>query len=265
MFNDSLPSYPHFHPLIICTEKEYPKRKISKVREESQKPIKSSKGGTKRLKVTESATSKTETISEHSSRQQIASETYRKIKEVEYRKEIVYDKNGMALDYDNNPNEYKKARKRIQNRESAIRSRQRKKNYFSELEVQMEELEEENKRLNTENVTLKAEKKLLVDQLEYFKALVGNMNCAFSTKGSNITPSSENSVHNESYDEEKDIIVDKNWEVKEGELPHLGNYKRPNGVKSSETKEEHEKLVLSRKNQNTAASTAGLFFVAVIM
>lgn len=35
--------------------------------------------------------------------------------------------------------EYKKARKRLQNRESAVRSRQRKKNYQETLEQQLDE------------------------------------------------------------------------------------------------------------------------------
>ena len=43
------------------------------------------------------------------------------------------DKNG-EYDYLTNPSEYKKARKRQQNRESAVRSRMRKKDYQDTLE-----------------------------------------------------------------------------------------------------------------------------------
>lgn len=50
----------------------------------------------------------------------------------------IVDKNG-AYSYLEDPSEYKKARKRLQNRESAVRSRQRKKNYQEILEGQIDE------------------------------------------------------------------------------------------------------------------------------
>jgi len=54
-------------------------------------------------------------------------------KKKEYLQDAIIDKNG-AYSYLDDPLEYKKARKRLQNRESAVRSRQRKKNYQEELE-----------------------------------------------------------------------------------------------------------------------------------
>jgi len=54
-------------------------------------------------------------------------------KKLEYLKEAILDKNG-HYSYLENPVEYKKARKRLQNRESAVRSRQRKKSYQEQLE-----------------------------------------------------------------------------------------------------------------------------------
>jgi hypothetical protein len=54
-------------------------------------------------------------------------------KKKEYLQDSIIDKNG-AYNYLEDPNEYKKARKRLQNRESAVRSRQRKKNYQEVLE-----------------------------------------------------------------------------------------------------------------------------------
>ena len=217
------------------------------------------------MKITESATSKTDTVSEKSSRQQIASETYRKIKEVEYRKETIYDKNGMEITYDEDPDEYKKARKRIQNKQSAVRSRNRKKNYFTDLELKVEYLEEENKRLSTANATLTAEKKLLSEQLDYFKALVGNMNQNFSTRTSNITHTRENSSQGESYEEANNVILDPYYDMKDGELPHLGNYKRPMGGRTRTLEDDDERLVLSRRDENTLTGTAGLFFLAIVM
>ena len=60
------------------------------------------------------------------------------IKKKEYLQDAIIDKNG-AYSYLDDPLEYKKARKRLQNRESAVRSRQRKKNYQEVLEKQIEE------------------------------------------------------------------------------------------------------------------------------
>lgn len=54
-------------------------------------------------------------------------------KKRQYIETQLVDKNG-EYDYLANPNEYKKARKRQQNRESAVRSRMRKKNYQDQLE-----------------------------------------------------------------------------------------------------------------------------------
>lgn len=54
-------------------------------------------------------------------------------KKKEYLQDAIIDKNG-AYSYLEDPTEYKKARKRLQNRESAVRSRMRKKNYLEELE-----------------------------------------------------------------------------------------------------------------------------------
>ena len=49
-------------------------------------------------------------------------------KKRQYLQDMIADKNG-TYSYLEDPVEYKKARKRLQNRESAVRSRQRKKNY----------------------------------------------------------------------------------------------------------------------------------------
>jgi seryl-tRNA synthetase len=89
-------------------------------------------------------------------------------KKKEYLQDAIIDKNG-AYSYLEDPLEYKKARKRLQNRESAVRSRQRKKNYQEVLEKQIDEqnalierlqkdrsqLQESNAALTSENACLK--------------------------------------------------------------------------------------------------------------
>ena len=240
-------------------------QKVPKIREVSHKVILPRKPqGTKRMKVGESASNTTEVISDNSMKHQLASETYRKIKEVEYRRETIYDKNGMEISYNDNPQEYKKARKRMQNRESAIRSRTRKRQYFTELEVKYEKLAEENKSLVTENATLKVEKKLLSEQLEYFKNLVGNMQSGFSAKSTNER-SREVSSENISFDEEKDSFQTPSFDPLDGELPHIGNYKRPLGNKQKDEEENEDRFVLSRNQDSSPTGTAGLFFLGVIM
>jgi hypothetical protein len=59
-------------------------------------------------------------------------------KQKQYLKSQIEDNTG-SYNFLVNPDEYKKARKRLQNRESAVRSRQRNKNYQGELEGLIED------------------------------------------------------------------------------------------------------------------------------
>lgn len=59
-------------------------------------------------------------------------------KKKQYLQDAIVDKNG-AYSFLEDPVEYKKARKRLQNRESAVRSRQRKKTYQETLEQRLDE------------------------------------------------------------------------------------------------------------------------------
>jgi hypothetical protein len=83
--------------------------------------------------------------------------------------------------------EYKKARKRLQNRESAVRSRHRKKTYQETLETQIDDLNTlkdkivaKNRQLAEINATLTSENQVLKQQVSYFQetfansSLVGN-------------------------------------------------------------------------------------------
>lgn len=71
-------------------------------------------------------------------------------KKKQYLQDAIIDKNG-AYTYLDDPVEYKKARKRLQNRESAVRSRHRKKTYQETLEQQIEKLTQENEALKNSN------------------------------------------------------------------------------------------------------------------
>jgi len=78
--------------------------------------------------------------------------------------------------YEDDPSEYKKARKRIQNRESATRVRNRKKNYTEELEIELQKVRNENSHLKTRNSEMAAENHLLKQQITFLETIVNTKN-----------------------------------------------------------------------------------------
>lgn len=95
-------------------------------------------------------------------------------KKKQYLQDAIIDKNG-AYTYLDDPIEYKKARKRLQNRESAVRSRHRKKTYQETLEKQIDDLallnrrvSGKNKYLEESNAALSSENSILKQQVAYF-------------------------------------------------------------------------------------------------
>lgn len=101
-------------------------------------------------------------------------------KKKQYLQDAIQDKNG-AYSYLEDPVEYKKARKRLQNRESAVRSRQRKKSYQEELEQLIDEqnekisaLQRREKYLSTQNNSLTTENQALKQQVSYFQENLAN-------------------------------------------------------------------------------------------
>ncbi|CDW72333.1 bzip transcription factor family protein [Stylonychia lemnae] len=89
-------------------------------------------------------------------------------KKKEYLQEIIADRNGV-FNYVKDPDEYKRARKRMQNRESAVRSRLRKRYYQDELEDKISDMEKIQKDLSEQNAGLAAQNALLKKQLQYFE------------------------------------------------------------------------------------------------
>jgi ribonuclease HII len=81
-------------------------------------------------------------------------------KKREYLEEAIRDRNG-EYNYEEDPLEYKKARKRMQNRESAVRSRMRKRYNQDVLEDRIDELEKIQKDINEQNAGLAAQNALL--------------------------------------------------------------------------------------------------------
>lgn len=67
--------------------------------------------------------------------------------------QAIIDRSG-AYDYAADPQNYKKARKRLQNRESAVRSRLKKRNEMEVLEEQVRKLEEQKAAVESANEEL---------------------------------------------------------------------------------------------------------------
>ena len=71
-------------------------------------------------------------------------------------------------------NEYKRIRKRRQNRESAARARARKKINVTQVSEEITLLESLKEKLDIENAKLKAENDLLKKELEFYKGMITN-------------------------------------------------------------------------------------------
>jgi bZIP transcription factor len=82
-----------------------------------------------------------------------------------------------AQDFDeenlvNDPLEYRKARKRRQNRESAARARARKKINITQVSDEIKILEDLSEKLSIENAKLKAENEMLKKELDFYKSMI---------------------------------------------------------------------------------------------
>jgi hypothetical protein len=75
---------------------------------------------------------------------------------------------------DENHDLYMKERKKIQNRESQIRSRQKKKEDSNRYSDQIEELTKENERLKNENKNLTQDRNFLMEQIKFLQNLISN-------------------------------------------------------------------------------------------
>ena len=83
-------------------------------------------------------------------------------KKQQYLEQAIVDRSG-AYDYAQDPAQYKKARKRLQNRESAVRSRLKKRNEMEVLEEQVRKLQEQKAAVESANEELKRQNKYWED------------------------------------------------------------------------------------------------------
>ena len=83
------------------------------------------------------------------------------------------------------PINYRKAKKRIQNRESAYRMKKLRENNINKLDEEINRLKEDNVRLINENISLKKEKVFLIDQIKFMQKIIKESNLEFKLKNSN--------------------------------------------------------------------------------
>lgn len=95
------------------------------------------------------------------------------------------------------PIEYRKAKKRIQNRESALRLRQMKKQSTQLMEEEINQIKYDNDRLNKENGLLKKEKNFLIEQIKFMQNLLKASKKTFAedSNTSNDTPMANKEIN----------------------------------------------------------------------
>ncbi|CAI2371595.1 unnamed protein product [Moneuplotes crassus] len=95
----------------------------------------------------------------------------RKKKTDQYKNQVIRDQYGV-FEYDKDPEGYKKARKRQQNRESALRARDKRANKMETVESRLQKIEDKSSKMEKENMVLKAEKRQLQDQVQNLLSII---------------------------------------------------------------------------------------------
>ena len=80
------------------------------------------------------------------------------------------------------PVNYRKAKKRIQNRESALRMKKLREDNVNKLDAEMNKLKEDNERLINENISLKKEKMFLIEQIKFMQKIIKESNLELKLK-----------------------------------------------------------------------------------
>jgi len=115
-----------------------------------------------------------------------------KIKDKEKENMIIDNLTGITYYEKDDPINYRKAKKRIQNRESAYRMKKMRENNLCKLDEEMNRLKEDNIRLINENISLKKEKIFLIDQIKFMQKIIKESNLEFKLKNSNNKNQSAN-------------------------------------------------------------------------
>lgn len=95
----------------------------------------------------------------------------KKKKTEQYKHQVIIDQYG-TFEYDKDPDGYKKARKRQQNRESALRARDKRASKMEWVETTLDKIKAKSTNLEKENLVLKAEKRQLQDQIKNLLSII---------------------------------------------------------------------------------------------
>ena len=90
------------------------------------------------------------------------------------------------------PINFRKAKKRIQNRESALRMKKLRESNNNKIDEEMNRLKEDNIRLINENISLKKEKIFLIDQIKFMQKMIKEANLEYKLKNNNNNIITEN-------------------------------------------------------------------------
>jgi len=115
-------------------------------------------------------------------------------------------KTGITYNEEEDPINYKKAKKRIQNRESALRMKKLRESGHNKLEEELSHLREDNIRLINENVSLKKEKEFLIEQIKFMQKIIKESNLEFKLKNDNYD-STDNNSNSSNEDKIKEPIL----------------------------------------------------------
>ena len=113
---------------------------------------------------------------------------------------ITDSRTGITYNEEDDPVNYRKAKKRIQNRESALRMKKLRENGNCILEEEINHLREDNIRLINENISLKKEKEFLIEQIKFMQKIIKQSNLEFKLKNEfsdNNTDNNSNSSNDE--------------------------------------------------------------------
>ena len=98
---------------------------------------------------------------------------------------IIDNLTGITYYEKDDPVNFRKAKKRIQNRESAYRMKKLRENNMNKIDEEMNKLKEDNVRLIEENISLKKEKVFLIDQIKFMQKIIKESNLEFKLKNPN--------------------------------------------------------------------------------
>ena len=121
---------------------------------------------------------------------------------------ILFDsKTGISYNEEEDPVNYRKAKKRMQNRESALRMKKVREGINSKFEEELFHLREDNIRLINENISLKKEKEFLIEQIKFMQKIIKESNLEFKLKNeSSFDINDNNTRYNNKENSRKNIF-----------------------------------------------------------